>query len=236
MRNICKFSRSSFEPLCSSYYDWLCGLSILSACVKLRVHFPWYTDKHEYALTFCLFSRLVLCLCWRDYPCACMYCSAICCIGQGGLCTAGGTVTGMQGRCGDRQVYMQDSQSNKENTLRRVWGCWGQEREGTWDRAGGEVGMWSGSVGGGEVARGIRNEIWRADIWLNVFLEHVSTCVSSQCMCVYFKCVQADGHHLSWVDKSVERKKKGKLPSVKLFLLSAANLWACESRAYEGVA
>lgn len=89
---------------------------------------------------------------------------------------------------------------------------------------------------GGE--KGIRNEIWRADIWLSLFLEHASRCVSSKlvCVCVCILNVHKQmGHHLSSVDKSVMRKKKGKLPSVKHFLLSAVNLWTCESRACVGV-
>lgn len=70
----------------------------------------------------------------------------------------------------------------------------------------------------------------------------MSTCVSSKrvcgcvCVCVCILNVREQmGHHLSSVDKSVKRKKKGKLPSVKLFLLSTVNLRTCESRAYVGV-
>ena len=45
------------------------------------------------------------------------------------------------------------------------------------------------------------------------------------CVCVCILNVRKQmGHHLSSVDKSVKRKKKGKLPSVKYFLLSAVNL------------
>lgn len=146
---------------------------------------------------------------------------------------------------------MQDSKKDQIKPGRRVWGCWrarlahrGQRSEEMWEnrRRGQDVVTereGENEPGGSEIKFEGQTFDWVYSLSMCLLVQAVSEWASERVRVCVRVCIlnvrKQMGHHLSSADKSVRRKKKGKLPSVKRFLLSAVNLWTCESRAYAGI-
>lgn len=90
-------------------------------------------------------------------------------------------------------------------------------------------------AGGSEIKFEGQTLDWVYSLSMCLLVQALSECVGvCACLCVYFKASRWGTTWAQLISLS-GGKRKEKLPSVKRFLLSAVNLWTCESRAYVGI-